>query len=308
MKSKAAQPMRHIRRSFGSHLFDLFNVAFFVILSLIMLLPFWNVITTSITSNGEFLRTPLLLFPKKPTLEAYQFIFSTPLIPNAYKVTVIVTALGTTLATLVTSMLAYGLSKPRLKGRSFFIVMLLITMFFSGGLIPTFMLITKTLKLNDTLPVLFLPSVVNVFNFVIMRAFFTQIPASLEESAKIDGASDFAILFRIIYPLSIPTLATIALFVAVGYWNSWFAANLYIRDAKLFPLQLVIRNYIYKANKPPELQLAAGIRDAAGNIVALSENGIKMACVTAAILPLLCVYPFMQKYFEKGVMVGSMKG
>ena len=297
-----------IRKSLGSRVFDGFNYTFFVLCGLVMILPFWSVIVISITSNGEFLRTPFLIFPKKPTLEAYQYILSTPLIPRAYGITALVTVSGTALSLLVNSMLSYGLSKPRLHGRKFFIIYLLITMFFSGGLIPTYLLVRNTLHLDNKLFSLFLPGTVNVFHFVIMRSFFQQMPASLEESAKIDGAGDFRILFRIIYPLAIPTLTTIALFVAVGLWNSWFNANLYLRDSRLFPLQLVIRNYILKANKPAEMQLSPGIRDAAGNLVTLSEEGIKMACVAASVVPLLCFYPFLQKYFVKGVMLGSMKG
>lgn len=297
-----------IRKSVGERIFNLCNVLFFFLLGLCMILPFWNVVAISFTTNGEFMNKPFILWPENPTFQAYQYIFATPLIPRAYGVTLLITVCGMTLSTLVVSMMAYGLSKDHLRGHRFFIVFLLITMFFHGGMIPTYFTVKNTLKLYNTYWAMFLPSTVSVFNFIIVRSFFRQLPAALEESAKIDGANDITILFRIIYPLSIPTLATIALFVAVGLWNSWFSANLYISDAKMYPLQLVIRNFIYKANKPAEMDMYQGMRDASGRILTLNEEGVKMACVTVSIVPLLLIYPFVQKYFEKGVTIGAVKG
>ena len=147
-----------------------------------------------------------------------------------------------------------------------------------------------------------------MFNFIIVRSFFRQLPPSLEESAKIDGANEFTILFRIIYPLSIPTLATIAMFVAVSLWNSWFSAQLYIRDEKLYPLQLIVRNYVLQEAKPAEMQNLEGLRDATGKRIYLNETGLKMACAVATALPMVIIYPFIQKYFEKGVTIGAVKG
>lgn len=304
-----ARKHNKIRGTLGSQVFDVFNILFFIILAVIMVLPFWNVFVISITTQGEYMSKPFILFPSEPSFMNYGFILSSALIPRAYLMTIIITVGATAFHLMCTSMLAYGLSKPRLRGRSFFLIFLLFTMFFSGGVIPSYMLIKQTLHLDNTLFALILPAGVGVFNFVVMKSFFTQLPASLEESAKIDGANDFVILFRIIYPLSIPTLATIGMWVAVGQWNAWFNANLYLRDPNLYPLQLVIRNYILKANKPQELQQAmAGLRDATGRPIAVFEEGLKMATVVAAVVPLLLIYPFMQKYFEKGVTLGSVKG
>lgn len=298
-----------IKRGVGAHVFDVLNYTFFILLALIMILPFWNVLVISISSQGEYMRTPFLIFPKEPTLQTYKFLLSSPLIPRAYLMTIIITVGATAAHLFVNSMLAYSLSKTWLHGRKFFLIFLMITMFFSGGIIPSYLLIKNTLHLDNTLWALILPASVGVFNFVVMKTFFSQLPASLEESAKLDGANDMTILFKIIYPLSIPTLATIGLWVAVGQWNGWFAANLYLRDPELYPLQLVIRNYILKANKPPELaQAMAGIRDASGRPVAVFEEGMKMATVVVAIIPLLLIYPLAQKYFEKGVTLGSVKG
>ena len=297
-----------IKRSFGDRLFDTLNVIFFMLLAILVLFPFWNMVVITLTSNAEFMRRPYILFPEHATLEAYKYILSTPLIPRAYFVTATVTVCGTLLTTLVTSMLAYGLSTRRLHGQKFFMVYLLITMFFSGGLIPTYYNITKTLNLGNNMLALFLPGTVNAFNFVIIRSFFKQLPASMEESARIDGANDVVILFRIIYPLSIATLATIAMFVAVGLWNSWFSAMLYIRDEKKYPLQLVIRNYVVRDSKPADMQNIEGLRDASGKRIYLNEAGVKLACAVMSTLPLLCIYPFIQKYFEKGVTIGAIKG
>ena len=297
-----------IREPFGSRLFDLLNILFFIICALLIIFPFFNILAISLTSNAEYMREPFIIWPKEPTTQAYDYLFSTPLIPRAFGVTMIVTVCGTALSTLVTSMLAYGLSKSDLRGHKFFLIYLLITMFFSGGLIPNYYNMTKTLNLTNNLLALILPSSVSVFNFIIIRSFFMQLPPSLEESARIDGANDFTILFRIIYPLSIPTLATIAMFVAVGLWNSWYSAMLYMRSEKLYPLQLVIRNYVVQEAKPAEMQNMEGLRDASGKRIFLNETGLKMACAMASTVPMLVIYPFIQKYFEKGVTIGAVKG
>lgn len=297
-----------IKLSLGDRIFDFLNVTFFLLVAVVILFPFWNIVAISLTGNAEYMREPFILFPKEPTLEAYKYMFSTPLIPRSIGVTLLITVTGTFLSTLVTSMLAYGLCKPTLRGYKFFMIYLLITMFFSGGLIPNYYNITKTLNLSNNLLALILPGTVSVFNFIVVRSFFKQLPPSLEESARIDGANEFTILFKIIYPLSIPTLATIAMFVAVGLWNSWFSAQLYMRDEKLYPLQLIVRNYVVQEAKPAEMQNMEGLRDASGKRIFLNETGLKMACAVATALPMVIIYPFIQKYFEKGMTIGAVKG
>lgn len=297
-----------IKRSTIDFVFDTCNNIFFVLVAIVIIFPFFNIIAISLTGNVEYMSSPYIIFPKHPTLEAYSYMFSTPLIPRAYAVTLLITVSGTFLSTLVTSMLAYGMCRNNLRGYRFFMIYLLITMFFSGGLIPTYYNITKTLNLSNNLLALILPGTVSVFNFIILRSFFRQLPASLEESARIDGANDFIILFRIIYPLSIPTLATIAMFVAVGHWNSWFSAMLYMRDEKLYPLQLIVRNYVVREAKPVDMQVLETLRDANGNRIYLNESGLKMTCAVATALPMVIIYPFIQKYFEKGVTIGAVKG
>ena len=297
-----------IKLSMVDRIFDTCNVIFFLICLLLIIFPFFNIVAISLTGNVEYMREPFIIFPKEPTLQSYSYLFGTPLIPRAYGVTLLITISGTILSTLVTSMLAYGLCRSNIRGYKFFMIYLLITMFFSGGMIPNYYNITKTLNLSNNLLALILPSTVSVFNFIILRSFFKQLPASLEESARIDGANDITILFKIIYPLSIPTLATIAMFVAVGHWNAWFGALLYMRDEKLYPLQLIVRNYVVQEAKPADMQNLEGLRDAAGNRIFLNEAGLKMACAVATALPMVIIYPFIQKYFEKGVTIGAVKG
>lgn len=306
--SVALTKKNRIRQSLGSRIFDVANIIFFILCMLLIIFPFFNILAISLTSNAEYMREPFIIWPKEVTFEAYKYLFSTPLIPRAYGITLIITVSGTLISTLVTSMLAYGLCRNNIRGHKFFMIYLLITMFFSGGLIPNYYNITKTLGLTNNLLALILPSSVSVFNFIIIRSFFRQLPPSLEESARIDGANDITILFRIIYPLSIPTLATIAMFVAVGLWNSWFSAQLYMRSEKLYPLQLVIRNYVVQEAKPSEMQNMEGLRDASGKRIFLNETGLKMACAMASTVPMLLIYPFIQKYFEKGVTIGAVKG
>ncbi len=306
--AKHGKTHNHIRRSLGDHIFNGANIVLFILISLIILFPFFNIFAISVTSNVEYMREPYIIWPKEPTMEAYSYIFSTSLIPRSYILTIGITIAATLLSTLITSMLAYGLCRGDLRGQKFFMIYLLITMFFSGGLIPNYMNISKTLGWSNNLLALIVPNSVSVFNFIIVRSFFRQLPASLEESARIDGANEWTILFRIIYPLSIPTLATIAMFVAVGTWNAWFAAMLYMRDEKLYPLQLIVRNFVVKEARPADMQNLEGLRDAAGNRIFLNEAGLKMACAVATVLPMVIIYPFIQKYFEKGMTIGAVKG
>ena len=308
MAKNAAVSTHHIKRSVGDHIFNACNITLFVIIAVMIIFPFFNIFAISLTSNVEYMREPFIIWPKEPTLEAYEYIFSTSLIPRSYVLTIGITIAATALSTLVTSMLAYGLCRGDLHGQKFFMIYLLITMFFSGGLIPNYMNITKTLGWSNNLLALIVPNSVSVFNFIIVRSFFRQLPPSLEESARIDGASEWVILFRIIYPLSIPTLATIAMFVAVGTWNSWFSAMLYMRDEKLYPLQLIVRNFVVHEARPADMQNMEGLRDAAGNRIFLNETGLKMACAVATVLPMVIIYPFIQKYFEKGMTIGAVKG
>ena len=217
------------------------------------------------------------------------------------KSTVIVTVLGTFLSLFLTVCAAYALSRDYLPGRKFFTGLILFTMYFSGGMIPTF-LVVKQLGLYDTLAALFIPQSVNVFNFIVMRTFFRELPKELEEAARIDGASDIQTLARIILPLSLPIIATIGLFYAVGYWNSYFDALLYVQDPNKYTLQLRLRSLLFGG----ELNNSAANQEGLGTQV--MSQSLKMATVAVSTIPILVVYPWLQKYFVKGVMVGSVKG
>jgi putative aldouronate transport system permease protein len=222
---------------------------------------------------------------------------------NAFKNSVIVTVCGTALSLFMTSLTAYPLSKPRLRGRKFFILIFVFTMLFSGGLIPTYLLI-RNLHLINTLPVLFLPAMVSVFNMLVIKNYFEGLPDALEESAKMDGASNFRILFQIFLPLSLPVLATIALFYAVAFWNDYFMSMIYINSPELKPLQLYLKELLASANNV-FLQLDKIDVDRAMNV---SPQAIQAASIMVATVPILLVYPFLQKYFVKGVLLGSVKG
>lgn len=216
-------------------------------------------------------------------------------------VTIIITLVGTLVGLVLTIFAAYGLSRDTLPGRKMLTTIVLFTMYFNGGIIPTFMVV-KGLGLYDTLGALVLPQAINVFNFIVMRTFFKQLPESLEEAAKIDGASDMQILFKIILPLSVPIIATIGLFYAVQYWNGYFDALLYIKTPDKYTLQLRLRSLLFA----DELNNAGAALEGGGTQV--MTQSLKMACVAVSTLPILVVYPWLQKYFVKGVMVGSVKG
>lgn len=284
--------------------FDYINIVFFIILGIIMIFPFWNVFVTSIVTEGEFYSTPFILWPKEVTFRWYEFIFANDKLITSFFVTVFVTVVGTIYSLFLTTTLAYGLSKKSLPGRNFFLTMIIITMFFDGGLIPYYMLI-RNLGFVNKIWVMIIPTGVNVWYFTLIKSFFNQIPVSLEESAKIDGASELRIFRSIILPLSKPTLATFALFYGVAYWNLWYPAMLYITDQKLFPLQLILRRIIVQSDKPASFLQAYS--QTAGTTV-IFEEGVKMATVMVATLPIVLVYPFLQKYFVKGIMLGSVKG
>jgi putative aldouronate transport system permease protein len=298
--------MSRLRRSFGERVFDFCNVTFFVLLGIIMVFPLWNVLMVSLVRVGEFYAKPIILWPSTFNLDNYRFIFSSDKMLKTFAVTIFITVVGTGYSVLMTAMMAYGLSKKSLPGRKALLALLTFTMFFQGGLIPYYLLI-KDIGLMNMIWVLIIPSGVSVWNFIIMKTHFQQMPDSIEESAKIDGANDILILFRIVLPLSVPILATFSLFNAVGFWNGWFDALIFIQNRNLHPLQLVLRQMLIEANMPPEMALSFKEAMSKGEKIPIFEEGLKMAAVVVAVTPLLCIYPWLQKYFSKGVLIGSVK-
>ncbi|WP_454193022.1 carbohydrate ABC transporter permease [Paenibacillus sp. Marseille-Q7038] len=287
-------------RTLSGRLFVAVNYTLLTIIALVTVLPFIHVVAGSFTTNAEIAAKKFVLIPTVWSLEAYKFIFSTDTIFRAMSVSIGVTVAGTLLSMFVTSLMAYGLSRRDLDGRNIIMFLVVFTMLFSGGMIPTF-LVVKELGLIDSYAALILPSTIGAFNMIILKNFFQNIPEGLEESAKIDGCNDFGILFRIVLPLSMPSIATISLFYAVTYWNTYLSAILYLNDSSMWPIQVLLRQIVV---------LASGMdySSTLDSAVPPPDQSVKMAVIVVATLPILLVYPFLQKHFAKGAMLGSIKG
>jgi len=294
--------MRH-KTSILDKIFVVSNYIFFILLGVITLFPFLNLIAKSMSSEAAVISGRVNLLPVDLQFGTYSYVISDGLFQSAFINSVIITVVGTLLSLIMTSLSAYPLSKPRLRARKFFILMFVFTMLFSGGLIPTYLLI-RELGLINKLPVLFLPGMISVFNMLVIKSYFESLPEALEESAKIDGASNFRTLVQVVLPLSLPVLATIALFYAVGFWNDFFTAMIYINSPDLKPLQLYLKELLASANN---IFLNMEMIDV-NKAMNISPQAIQAASIIVATIPILLVYPFLQKYFVKGVMLGSVKG
>jgi len=285
-------------RSFASRLFSVVNYFLLSIIGLLCLLPFLHVLAGSFTTNAELAAKPFIIIPEVWSLAAYEFVFSTNTIMRAMLVSICVTIAGTAWSMLLTSLTAYGLARKDLDGRRVFMFLVVFTMLFQGGMIPTF-LIVKELGMINTYLALIIPSSISAFNMIILKNFFQNIPEGLEESAKIDGSNDFGILFRIVLPLSLPAMATISLFYAVTYWNTYLSAILYIDSAHMWPIQVWLRQVVV---------LASGLDGSTTEDVPPPDQAVKMAVIIVATIPIMLVYPFLQKHFAKGALLGSIKG
>ena len=267
--------------------------------------PILNIVAGSFSSYTSFLMNPMMVIPGDFNLNAYEAVFRSSQVLNSYGNTIIITVLGTALTLLVTVLYAYPLSRPQLRGKAFFNTYIIITMMFSGGIIPSYFLM-RSLGLLNTLASQFMPMILGAYNCILMVNFFKALPEELIEAAKVDGATDPYVLVRIILPLSKPILATITLFSAVGLWNSYFNAIIYcLRDQSAWPVQLVLREIIMAANTAA---LQAGGNMAEYNIVAVPVETLRYAALLVVMLPIMCVYPFLQKFFTGGVMLGAVKG
>lgn len=286
-------------KTLGNRIFDAINYLLLSIVAIVTVLPLVHVLAGSVTTVEEMARKPFVLIPTEFTLNAYRYILSTPTIFKALGVSIFVTAIGTLISMFITSLMAYGLTRRDLDGRKFFNLMIVFTMLFHGGLIPSF-LVVKQVGLIDSMFAMIIPSAVSAFNLIILRSFFQGLPEGLEESAKLDGCGDFGILFKIVLPLSLPSIATISLFYAVTYWNSYFSAIMYINNADKWPVQVLLRQIVIAASG-----MAA---DTDNEFIKPPEQTIKMAVIVVSTIPILMVYPFIQKYFAKGALVGSVKG
>ncbi|GIH10981.1 ABC transporter permease [Rhizocola hellebori] len=266
-----------------------------------VIIPLWTVVVTSLSSRATIDKAGGLVFiPRGFDFSAYQSIFATDRVTRALWVSVMITAGGTLLSITLTTMAAYGLSRPGSLAHRPLLFLFLLTFLFGPGIIPSYLLVTGV-GLKDNLLALILPTAVNAFNLVVLRAFFMNLPGELIDSARIDGASEWRILWQIVIPLSKAVIAVVALFYAVGYWNSFFNAILYLSDPSDHPIQLVLRSYILQGQAPPGVSLP-------GTNVPPPTLAIKMAVVVVTVIPALLVYPFVQKHFTKAVLTGAIKG
>ncbi|ULL16441.1 carbohydrate ABC transporter permease [Paenibacillus sp. H1-7] len=278
----------------------LFDGAVMVILALAGLLaviPIMYVVSVSITPFSEVLKNGGFVFiPRKIDLTAYRELFTTTGIPRSLWVTVLLTVIGTAVNLVLTLLMAYPLSRKKMPGRSFFLLMVVFTMLFNGGLIPTY-IVVKNLGLLNSMWSMILPNAIWTFNILIMKSFFENLPEELFESARMDGAKELSILLKIVVPLSVPSLMTIGLFYTVGHWNEFFQAIMYMTDRNWFPLQVIVRDILVQTQKPLEN---------AENL--MPTETVQMAAVIAASLPIIVLYPFLQKHFTKGMLLGAIKG
>lgn len=284
--------------------FDAVDVLVVTLLTLWMLLiiiPFVNAIAISFATQKEYVDNPLVLFPSEPTLKNYELLFNDYRIWTGFRTSFLIVLIGVPANMLLTTVLAYGTSRGDYPGKKIIIGGILFTMLFNGGIIPLYLQM-KEFHLTNTLWSVVLAGAVNVFYFVIMRNYFQSLPESLIESARLDGAGEWRVLGHIILPLSKPIIATLTLFYLVDRWNEWYNALIFIRDTEMQPLQLVLRSIVMKSSIVNNVTSAAAMEQMQN-----FDMGVKMAAVIVTILPVMCVYPFLQKHFAQGVMVGAVK-
>ncbi|PDO10941.1 MAG: ABC transporter permease [Candidatus Reconcilbacillus cellulovorans] len=289
-------------RTWSTRLFDAVNYSLLFLIAAATILPFLHVVAGSFTTAEELAVKKFVLFPSRFSLDAYLYIFSTNTVMRGMLVSVCVTVFGTLFSVFLTSLMAYGLGRRDLVGRRPLMFLVVFTMLFSGGMIPTF-IVVKALGMIDSYLALVVPSSISAFNLIILRNFFMNLPEGLEESAKIDGCGDFRVLFQIVIPLSMPAIATIALFYAVTYWNTYLPAILYLNDATKWPIQVILRQIVILASG-----LSADTTGLSDDFIRPPEQTIKMAVIVVATIPVLLVYPFLQKHFVKGALLGAIKG
>lgn len=287
------------KESLGSRIFTIANTTILILIALACLLPFINIIASSFATTQEVIAKKFILFPTTFSLDAYRYILSTPTIFKGLGVSIGVTAAGTVVSMILTALMAYGLSRRYLPGRNTINFIVVFSMLFSGGMIPTF-LVVKSVGLINSYWSLIFPVAINAFNMIIMRNFFQALPDSLEESARIDGSNDFGIFLRIMLPLALPSIATISLFYAVAYWNTYMNAILYINDSVKWPIQVLLRQIVI---------VSSGMQAEGTSVdIVPPAQTIKMAVIVVATVPMLMAYPFVQKHFTKGALLGAVKG
>jgi len=293
------------KRTIGDVTFDTLNSIFLIALAFITLYPFLHVVFSSLSQPDKLnAASGILLGPQGFSTKGYELTLKYPGVLTGYGNTFFYVIVGTAFNVFFTGLLAYVLAS-KAYWKKYIMILVVITMFFNGGLIPTFLLV-RSLGLLNTRFALILPQLIVVWNLIIMRTFFMGIPDSLEESARIDGATPIVIFFRVIVPLSKPVIAVMVLYYGVAHWNAWFTAMIYLKDRKLFPLQLFLRELLIQSVFTGDV--AGGLNEYEGAFKDVNENILKNAFIVVSTLPILCLYPFLQRYFIKGVMIGALKG
>ncbi|MBO9610665.1 MAG: carbohydrate ABC transporter permease [Paenibacillaceae bacterium] len=290
--------------------FDTINYALLAIVGFLTFYPFLYMLILSFNEGTDTVRGGIAFYPRAFTLANFASIFTDKLILGAYKITILKTVIGTVTSVFITGLVGYGLAEKRLPGRKWIMIYMLIPMFFSGGLIPDYLNL-RNLGLINTFSVYVIPSMFVIYNCIVMKSFFQQIPEELKESMRIDGAHELRILAQLIFPISLPLIAAISLFVAVTQWNDWFRGAFFVRDLKLVPVQTYLQgmmtrdftNFFEKGRSSP-LIAGASVLDYSST----TSLSLKIAAVVGSMAPILLVYPFLQKYFTKGVLLGSIKG
>lgn len=281
--------------------------ALLAVMAFVAFYPFWNAAVISFNNGTDTMRGGITFWPRAFTFENYRVVFEDSRLINGFVISILRTLIGTLLSVGATAIFAYGMSKSELIGRKGYMIFCIVTMYFSGGLIPTFLLI-RSLDLFNTFWVMVIPGLISVWNMIIFRTFFKSIPAGLEESARIDGCSNWGVLFRIVLPLSGPVIATLSLFTAVYHWNDWFTPSIYISNADLLPIQTKLQQILNSNIMSEQMaQMDSAAQGRMSRMKAVTSKSLSMATMMVATIPILCVYPFLQKYFVKGVLVGSLK-
>ena len=301
--------MTGIKKSTGERIFDLFNYALLSLITFVCIAPMWYVIAASFSHPIELMKTSgMIWWPVgQKTIEGYMHVFRNPNIWSGYRNTLIILTLGVSVNLFMTTLGGYVLSRQNVLWNKPLTLLIIFTMYFSGGMIPSYLLIAQNLKMVNTFWAVTIPGAISTYNLIICRTAFRAIPDSLEESAKLDGANDFIILFRIMIPLSKAMLAVITLYYAVGHWNAWFQAMLYLKKATLHPLQLILRQILI-SNDQNAMGTTDSITSGAADLVDMARLLVRFCTIVVSTVPILVLYPFLQKYFVKGVMIGSVKG
>lgn len=301
---KTKKSGQKIKEPIGERVFNIFNNVFMFLIMIIMVYPMWYVLVASFSESQKMVGFEgIMWLPRGLSLDSYRLMVKNPMVLRGYLNTIYIVVVSVSLNIIFTAIGAYFLSRKNVMWQKYVMIMVTLTMFFSGGMIPDYLTFTKIYHLRNSYWVLILPGLINTFNLIVMRTSFASIPDSLCESATIDGAGHWRVLFSIVLPLSKAVMAVIILYYAVAHWNEWFNASIYLSDRTKYPLQLILREILISNDTT---SMTAGNVDARANKESVAET-IKYATIVVATVPILCVYPFLQKYFTKGTLIGAVK-